>query len=62
MECFAVFLGKIYINMNKIKKSITFGKVVNEMLSEISKKLDITENAVISVALLEYYNKIKNSL
>ena len=48
--------------MNKIKKSITLSKEVYEMLSKISKKLEITENSVISVALLEYYNKVRSSL
>lgn len=48
--------------MSKIKKSITLSKDVYEMLSQISKKLEITENAVISIAILEYHNKIKNSL
>ena len=48
--------------MNKIKKSVTISKEVYEMLSKIAKKLDITENSVISVALLEYYNKVKDVL
>lgn len=48
--------------MSKIKKSITLSKDVYEMLSQISKKLEITENSVISVALIEYYNKIRSSL
>lgn len=48
--------------MSKTKKSITLSKNVSEMLSQIAKNLEITENAVISIAILEYYNKIKNSL
>lgn len=48
--------------MSKTKKSITLSKDIAQMLSQIAKKLEITENSVISVALLEYYNKIKNSL
>ena len=48
--------------MSKTKKSVTLSKDVAEMLSQIAKKLEITENSVISVALLEYYNKIKCSL
>lgn len=53
---------KIYINMSKIKKSITLSKDVYEMLSQISKKLEITENSVISIAILEYYNKVRGAL
>ena len=48
--------------MSKIKKSVTISKPVSEMLSDIANKLEITENAVISVAVIEYYNKIKSSL
>lgn len=48
--------------MSKTKKSITLSKDISEMLSQIAKKLEITENSVISVALLEYYNKVKSSL
>lgn len=53
---------RIYINMGKIKKSVTLGTEISEMLSKMAKKLDITENSVISVALLEYYNKVKELL
>ena len=49
-------------NNNQIKKSVTMSKDVADILSQIAKKLEITENSVISVALLEYYNKIKSSL
>ena len=55
-------IERIYIYMGKKKKSITLSKDVAEMLSQIAKKLEITENSVISVALLEYYNKVKSSL
>jgi len=48
--------------MNKKKKSITLNNEIAEMLFQIATKLGITENAVISVALLEYYNKIRKSL
>lgn len=48
--------------MGKKKKSITLSKDVAEMLSQIAKKLEITENSVISVALLEYYNKIRSAI
>lgn len=48
--------------MNKTKKSITLSKDVAEMLSQIAKKLEITENSVISVAILEYYNKVRGAL
>lgn len=71
MKCVKIYINinyyntitrKIYINMSKTKKSITLSKDIAQMLSQIAKKLEITENSVISVALLEYYNKIKNSL
>ena len=48
--------------MSKTKKSITLSKDTADMLAQIAKKLEITENAVISIAILEYYTKIKNSL
>ena len=48
--------------MSKLKKSVTISKDVCEMVSQIAKKLEITENSVISVAIIEYYNKIKNVL
>lgn len=48
--------------MSKKKKSITLNDEISEILSQIATKLGITENSVISVALIEYYNKIKNSL
>ena len=48
--------------MDKIKKSITLTKPIAQMLVALSNTLGITENAVISVALLEHYNKVKNSL
>lgn len=48
--------------MSKTKKSITLSKDIADMLSQIAKKLEITENSVISIAILEYYNKIRSSL
>ena len=48
--------------MSKVKKSITISKDTAEMLSQIAKKLEITENSVVSIAILEYYNKVKSSL
>lgn len=48
--------------MSKTKKSITLSKDITDMLSQIAKKLEITENSVISIAILEYYNKIRGSL
>lgn len=48
--------------MSKTKKSITLSKDIADMLSQIAKKLEITENSVISIAILEYYNKIRGSL
>lgn len=48
--------------MSKIKKSVTINKDTCEMISQIAKKLEITENSVISMAVLEYYNKIRSSL
>lgn len=48
--------------MSKIKKSVTISKDTCEMISQIAKKLEITENSVISMAVLEYYNKIRSSL
>lgn len=62
MDYFFGKIERIYINMDKTKKSVTLSKDIYKMLSQISKKLEITENAVISVALLEYYNKIRTSL
>ena len=53
---------KIYINMGKTKKSITLSKDIAEMLSQIAKKLEITENSVISIAILEYYNKVRSAI
>lgn len=48
--------------MSKTKKSITLSKDIAQMLSQIAKKLEITENYVISIALLEYYNKVRSSI
>lgn len=48
--------------MDKVKKSVTMNKEVLKMLSQLSNKLGITENSVISVALFEYYNKVRSSL
>ncbi len=48
--------------MSKTKKSITLSKDTADMLAQIAKKLEITENSVISIAILEYYNKVRSSL
>lgn len=48
--------------MNKIKKSITLSKDINELLNLLTKKLNLTESAIINIALLEYYNKLYNIL
>lgn len=43
--------------MDKVKKSITLGKNIIPMLKELSDLLGIGENAVISVAVLEFYKR-----
>lgn len=48
--------------MSKIKKSVTISKDIADKLSQISKKLEITENSIVSIAILEYYNKVRSSL
>lgn len=50
------------IKENEVRKTIIVNDNVAEMLSQIAKKLEITENSVISVAILEYYNKVRGAL
>lgn len=62
MDIISAKIERIYINMSKIKKSVTISKDIADKLSQISKKLEITENSIISIAILEYYNKVRSSL
>lgn len=57
-------MGKIYIKMNKtkVKKSITVSKKIDDMIKELSEMLQVNENAVISIAMLEYYTKVGKNI